>query len=548
MSGRLRFSPYLRGSTATAALLALSLLLAGAVAWRARTAARAQRAAVQRLMQDHAGYAAAEFTRRAGERLQSLTSALQTAERRATGPLLAPAELADSVRTRDVGCDCLGPANGFFVLDPRTGRLALAGDSAGPQAARWVREQVDAAARGEHTAVQVRTVDGRAALLAFAVIPEESVGPRAAYGVLDDAGPISARIFQRVWATVPLLPGSVMRGAPNDSLVRVSVAGPDGTELWSSGPPTWSQAAAEEPFPSTVSGLTTRVEILPRAVPWLLRGGLPTSPQPLLLGLMALTTGVVGVAFMQMRRQHALARMRADFVSGVSHELRTPITQIRLFTELLMGGRLRTDQERQHSLQLIERETRRLTFLVERILDFSRSERGALSVHRSVIDAQPILREALDGFEPVARARGMVVRATLEPELIASLDAYAVRHILLNFLENAVKYGPPGQIIWVGAERADGAIRIWVEDGGPGVPPDERTRIWEPYYRLDRPTDRVVGGSGIGLSLVRDLVARHEGRSWVEDGERRGARFIAEFPATWDPEVETADAQPSGSA
>jgi signal transduction histidine kinase len=321
------------------------------------------------------------------------------------------------------------------------------------------------------------------------------------------------------------------------------VVGAEGAELWQSRPATWGEVRAEESFGAAASGLTTHVELRPEAVPWLLRGSLPASPQPLLFALMLLTTGVVGIAFLQMRRQHTLSRMRADFVSGVSHELRTPITQIRLFTDLLLGGRLRTDQERQHSLQLIDREARRLTFLVERILDFGRSERGVLSVNRARVDAGPILREALEGFEPVARARGMVLRVELEPDLWAPLDAYALRHLLLNFLENAVKYGPTGQIIWVGAERRGESLRVWVEDAGPGIPPDERRRVWDPYYRLDRPTDRVVGGSGIGLSLVRDLVVAHGGRAWVEDGERRGARFIAEFPAPAEatPPMDTED-------
>jgi signal transduction histidine kinase len=524
MLERARFSPYLRGSTATAMLLGLALLLAGMVAWRARAAAAAHRAAVQRLLEDHASYAAAEFSRRAGAILETAAASLQA-------PAAGLQAFEDSVRGRDL-CDCLSLADGFFALDPATGSLTVDGDSLGPQASRWVRDQVAAQVRwlssnptqATGAAAQLRTVDGRPALLAF------TIRDGRAYGLLTDPAPILDPVFRRVMAEVPLLPGSVMRGAANDSLIRVSVVGPDGGELWSSAPAGWSDARAEESFPPEISGLSTRVEIRPEAAPRLLRGGLPASPQPLLLAMMALSIGVVAVALLQMRRQHELSRMRADFVSGVSHELRTPITQIRLFTELLLGGRLRTDQERQHSLGLIERETRRLTFLVERILDFSRSERGALTVRPTLIDAHPVLREALDGFEPVARARGMSIRGELGSDLVAPLDAHALRHVLLNFLENAVKYGPAGQIIRVGGERRDGAIRVWVEDGGPGVPAEERRRIWEAYYRLDRPADRVAGGSGIGLSLVRDLVTRHGGRAWVEDGERRGARFIAEFP------------------
>jgi signal transduction histidine kinase len=112
-----------------------------------------------------------------------------------------------------------------------------------------------------------------------------------------------------------------------------------------------------------------------------------------------------------------------------------------------------------------------------------------------------------------------------------------VRQVLLNFLDNAARYGPRGQRVVVGVDRvAEGfareeRVRLWVEDEGPGVPADERARVFEPYYRMARDAAVAAGGSGIGLAVVRDLVARQGGRAWVEPGAHgAGARFAAEFP------------------
>jgi signal transduction histidine kinase len=132
----------------------------------------------------------------------------------------------------------------------------------------------------------------------------------------------------------------------------------------------------------------------------------------------------------------------------------------------------------------------------------------------------------------------------VDEDAVARLDRGGFRQVLLNFLENAVKYGPAGQTITTVATRQGDTVQVRVIDEGPGVPAAQRERIWEPYYRLDREIDRVVGGSGIGLSVVRGLVARHGGRTWMEDAPGGGARFVAEFPAA---SMAADDAQPRPS-
>ncbi len=495
-------------------------------------------------------------------------------ERPATTPLPSAAAFRDSIGSQDYWCQCFDAVERFVMLDLNGGTLDVAGPALDPAAGAWLRRQV-----AEHAAWLARNpreaqvnafdqVEGRqqtnsyqlriqqvtvrlhgsgptAEALLFTVVFDDRDRPRAAYGLMAPPAAFATAIFQRVIARNALLPASVSRGAPNDSLLRVVVTGPGDAEIYRSAAGSAAAARATEPIPGAFRWLSARVELRPEAAARLVEGGVPASPLPLLLGLLAVTAAVVGVAFLQLRRQHELARLRADFVSGVSHELRTPLTQIRMFSELLLGGRLRTDEERDRSLRLIDREARRLAYLVENVLDFTRAERGTLNVTPEPTRVARAVEEIVEGFAPVARARGMRIRTELDAEAAARLDPGAFRQVLLNYLENAVKYGPAGQTLVAGAARDGGTVRVWVDDEGPGIPPAQRGRIWEPYYRLNREIDRVVGGSGIGLSVVRGLVARHGGTTWMEDAPGGGARFIAEFPAArvpvdeeaWTPEM-----------
>ena len=124
------------------------------------------------------------------------------------------------------------------------------------------------------------------------------------------------------------------------------------------------------------------------------------------------------------------------------------------------------------------------------------------------------------------------MQADVEPRVAAAVDPSALRQILLNLLDNAVKYGPRGQTVRVAVERAGAAVRLTVEDGGPGVTAEERERIWEPFVRGRAGEAWAGGGSGIGLAVVRDLAERHGGRAWVEATRAGvGARFVVELPA-----------------
>jgi len=278
------------------------------------------------------------------------------------------------------------------------------------------------------------------------------------------------------------------------------------------------------------------------------RGGLPPARRALPVALFVLAAGLLTVAVVQLRRQQQLARLRTEFVSGVSHELRTPLAQIRWFAELLHLGRLRTDDERERSAGIIDQEARRLTYLVENVLNFSRAEKGTNRVSPEPAEVDREIQESLDLFAPLARSRGMTINATLGINALMSVDRNALRQILLNLLDNAAKYGPSGQTITVGSQVVGDRARIWVEDEGPGIPRDDRVRVWEPYVRLNRDAESSTGGSGIGLSVVRELVLLHGGRTRVESAPGGGARVVIELPLTQsEPSDSASPTSPSSS-
>jgi signal transduction histidine kinase len=139
------------------------------------------------------------------------------------------------------------------------------------------------------------------------------------------------------------------------------------------------------------------------------------------------------------------------------------------------------------------------------------------------------VRDVLDFFAPVARARGVHLTMSVPGDLVVNVDRDALRRILLNLLDNAVKYGPAEQRVLVTASRSDGTLTIEVCDRGPGIPSEDAERIWEPYERLERDASSAVGGSGIGLAVVRDLAVLHGGKTWVQENPGGGARFVVEL-------------------
>ncbi|MEJ2207241.1 MAG: HAMP domain-containing sensor histidine kinase, partial [Gemmatimonadota bacterium] len=274
------------------------------------------------------------------------------------------------------------------------------------------------------------------------------------------------------------------------------------------------------------AGLTTSVTVNPDLAETLVIGGLPRSRLPLALVLLILTAGLVAGALFQLRREAELSRLRADFVSGVSHELRTPLAQIRMFAETLLLGRVRSQEEHTRSLEIIANESRRLTHQVENILLYSRGERRELRADVVPTAVSSVVQEVAEAFEPLATKAQCRLDVHVEDGLVAAADGGLLRQALLNLLDNAVKYGASGGTIRLAARRdVSGRAVITVEDRGPGVPLRDRSRIFEPYFRMADHRESAVAGSGIGLSVVRQVAGALGGTVEVGDTEGGGACF-----------------------
>jgi signal transduction histidine kinase len=273
------------------------------------------------------------------------------------------------------------------------------------------------------------------------------------------------------------------------------------------------------------------VAINPAAASRLIIGGLPQSRLPEVLATAFVAVGLLGLLLYQFRRQEELGRLRDDFVSGVSHELRTPLAQIRLLAELLRLGKVPNEERKQRSLRIIDEEARRLSFLVDSILSFTHTKPSELSPVSTDVAAE--IAEIVSGFEPLAQSHEVRLTTRLERGIVADVDRGVLRQVLLNLLDNAVRYGPPRQNVTVTTALAGDTWTLEVADEGPGIPADESERIFAPYYRMKRDTGGAVGGTGIGLAVVRRLVQQHRGRVHVAPANGNGAtgaRFVVALP------------------
>lgn len=254
----------------------------------------------------------------------------------------------------------------------------------------------------------------------------------------------------------------------------------------------------------------------------------------LALAILGVTAATWRAAFL--RRENESVQMRSTFVSSVSHELRTPLTQIRMYAEMLRLGLLNAPADSARALGVIEKEAERLSMLVERALTMTRTGVVPPPVVIPVVDLATAVRAAIATVTPLAAERGNVMVADIGEGATARIEPDALHQILLNLLDNAIKYGASEQRVTVTAVN-DGAIaRITVEDRGPGVPTDEQEAVWQPFARGRAAEAGTQIGSGIGLAVVRDLATRAGGCSFVESaaavqGAHRGARFVVELPA-----------------
>ncbi|HEY6461691.1 MAG TPA: HAMP domain-containing sensor histidine kinase, partial [Polyangiaceae bacterium] len=263
------------------------------------------------------------------------------------------------------------------------------------------------------------------------------------------------------------------------------------------------------------------------------------------LVMVVLSCGVIvlGVAtiLVAAERERRISSLKSEFVANVSHELKTPLALVRMFGEMLQSGRVASEAKRQEYLDIIVGESERLSALIENVLDFARVEKGRQAYDFADGDVGDAVAKAVNVYRYRAEREGVELATDVEPELPQiRIDDRAIQLAVINLIDNALKYAPGSKTVAVRARRENGSIVVRVEDQGPGVPPEDRERIFERFVRGS--TSRVQGksgqerpvrGSGIGLALVKHIVESHGGRAWVEEapGARAaGASFAISIP------------------
>ena len=520
-------------STLIVALLVATLALTAGLAYEAVKAARSHRATAENVLRDYAAFAAWELTRLGRQHLldamnHGLTT-VRNAHRRGDLSLATrPSSACPS------GCGAHPRVVSAFHAVLPDAQFTFAGAPVPQSVHAALREAVDAGLRDPDNftcpTLKVVSVDGSPLAVVWAPSLDRMNRPAQLIGFVTDVG-LATDAFQKLVQHNPLLPPSLVpAGSSPNSALAVRVLTPAGDQLFTTSAE-WSSYEASASLPPAFGALKLAVALKPAAAGELVIGGLPRERLPLVLGLLGLTVGLVVVALVQLRREAEISRIRADFVSGVSHELRTPLAQIRMFTETLLLGRVRTENEGRRSLEIISREAQRLAQLVENVLHFSRAERNRPEITPERTRLAPIVRDVVESFTPLATARQSRFAIDIDDQAAARVDSGALRQILLNLLDNAAKYGPTGQTIRVSLHLEGEAARLTVEDEGPGVSAPDAERVWQPFKRVAVP-GTATGGAGIGLAIVRQLAELHGGRAWVERGIV-GARFIIELPEAW---------------
>lgn len=477
-------------------------------------------------------------------------------------PLPVAWDLDDAMRAQ--GCDCPGirsPQMVFLVeSDGSARRLQVLPDTLGDVLEsrfldRLLPLESDSRRRvaGLHLLQPDREtggVDGPPGVLLYESRRSRSGSYTATYGALFSWAAVSD-LLNHWYESQPLLPEPIAGGLANDSSLFVSVESAGGETLFASSIRYPTTLAATTTLESELGNLVVRSAIRPDAADQLIIGGLPNSKLPLLAVLILITMGVGIASVVQFRREQRFQRLRDDFVSGVSHELRTPLAQIRMFAELQESGKLTSEEDRSRAISVVHREARRLSHLVENILQYSSANRSSgrpLPVER--LDLAVAIEDGIDAMTPMLHDHGAEVRVRVSPGVWVAANREAITRIVVNLLDNALKYGPTGQTIQLAVEPAPGldedstddgrpAARLIVEDEGPGIPESQRKKVWKAYQRLDRDVREGHPGTGIGLSVVAGLVSRLAGRAWVEEADSGGARFVVEIP-----QAHPAQAQP----
>ncbi|HEY5922498.1 MAG TPA: ATP-binding protein [Kofleriaceae bacterium] len=257
---------------------------------------------------------------------------------------------------------------------------------------------------------------------------------------------------------------------------------------------------------------------------------LPNGPRALIRA--ARTWGRAGRVLLleDVTRVRRLESVRRDFVANVSHELRTPVAVIRANAETLLAGAKDDPQMAPKLIDGLHRNAERLARILADLLDLSRLDAGQYRLEVSTVPVRTVTEQSLSAVEPQAQKRGVTVEVAVPDTISVRADPKALDQILVNLIDNGVKYTRADGHVWVEAREVGESVRIEVRDDGPGISDKHRERVFERFYRADPSRSREAGGTGLGLSIVKHLVESMGGEVGVEPNAPRGSIFWLRLP------------------
>jgi two-component system sensor histidine kinase ResE len=232
-----------------------------------------------------------------------------------------------------------------------------------------------------------------------------------------------------------------------------------------------------------------------------------------------------------MTAQHQLDKLRSDFIANVSHELRTPISMLQGYSEAILDGVTRDDEERDEMIQIIHEESLRMGRLVTDLLDLARMESGHMTLYKYEVSVVPFITRIANKFTQVARESNVDLQLNFsEDEIWAELDADRIEQVVTNLIDNAIRHTPDKGCVTVHVEEYVGMCKITVSDTGHGISEEDLPFIFERFYKVDKARTRGKGGTGLGLAIAKNIIDSHGGVITASRGEEKGTVMTVTLP------------------
>lgn len=240
--------------------------------------------------------------------------------------------------------------------------------------------------------------------------------------------------------------------------------------------------------------------------------------------LVAMFLGVV-LILRDIAREKHLARLRSDFISNVTHELKTPLTSIRMYAESLMMDRVKSTTSQKDYLSVVVNESERLKRMINNILEFSKMERSRQEYHLVETNLSEILNTAIRDMNYWLGEKEFSMITEIDPDIMVKADPEKFHQVFTNLFSNAIKYSGDSRKIYIRLFKNSGAIITEVEDEGIGIPEDKLTKIFEEFYRVERQESGEITGTGLGLTVVKEIVEAHRGKILIDSEIGKGSKF-----------------------